>query len=129
MDENDRCDQHGRSLDHPWGCFGCSMAEYLSKDPTTWEPRFPILSVFPKEGLVEGPYKIFTEGGHAFQLDEEAKLDTWEHGIHDGFICILCGEPICRNCDPDWKTQKCPDNQPAIPGLELEVTDESSRNR
>ncbi|MFD4474660.1 hypothetical protein ACFWPU_00885 [Streptomyces sp. NPDC058471] len=41
MDENGICDQHGRNLDHPWGCFCCAQAEWLAQDETTWEPGWP----------------------------------------------------------------------------------------
>jgi hypothetical protein len=41
MDDFDICDQHGRSLDHPWGCFGCEMSEFLAEKEDTWEPLWP----------------------------------------------------------------------------------------
>lgn len=46
MDENGICDQHGRSLDHPWGCFCCGLAEVLARDESTHEPEWkPIVPV------------------------------------------------------------------------------------
>ncbi|QAY17186.1 hypothetical protein SEA_MADAMATO_68 [Streptomyces phage Madamato] len=72
---------------------------------------------------MKGPFKLFVEGGHAFKTDESGKLEWWDHDHCDGYICILCGETLCRGCEPDWKTEPCPDNNaPVIPGLELEVT-------
>ncbi|QNN99541.1 hypothetical protein SEA_TIEDYE_65 [Streptomyces phage TieDye] len=127
MDDFDRCDQHGRSLDHPWGCFGCSMEEYLRENSRNWEPRFPVLTIFP-EDRVKVPYKVFVEGGHAFEVDEKGNLKWWEHDVHDGYSCALCYEAFCRNCEPDWQTQKCPDNQNTLPGFELEVNSASPGN-
>lgn len=52
MDENGICDQHGRSLDHPWGCFGCALAEILAKNDSTHEPEWLPLERRAVEHLV-----------------------------------------------------------------------------
>jgi hypothetical protein len=77
---------------------------------------------------MEGQYKLFAKGGHAFQVNESGKLKTWEHEHHDGYFCVFCGEALCRNCTKDWKTEKCPEDTPVLPGMELKVTHESSGN-
>jgi hypothetical protein len=71
---------------------------------------------------MKGPFKLFVEGGHAFEVDENGDLVDWMQEYHDGYHCILCFAAPCRNCDPDWQTQQCPENLPPLPGLELEVT-------
>lgn len=78
---------------------------------------------------MKGNFKVFVEGGHAFEIDETTgELAWWSQDFHDGYSCALCYEALCRNCEPDWQNQQCPENQNALPGLELEVTSEGSSN-
>lgn len=71
---------------------------------------------------MDGNYKCFIEGGHAFETNEGGKLLVWEYEHHDGYTCLLCGEPLCIRCEEDWATQKCDKNATALPGLELDIT-------
>ncbi|WPJ30597.1 hypothetical protein [Streptomyces phage Psst1] len=77
---------------------------------------------------MKGRFKVFTEGGHAFEVDDKGRLEWWEQGTHDGYSCALCFEAFCRNCEPDWQTRQCPENQNVLPGFELEVTSAGSGN-
>ena len=69
--------------------------------------------------------RVFVEGGHAFETDEDGELDEFENGIHTNVFCALCDESLCIHCEPDWASQQCEDRAQALPGLELPVENKS----
>lgn len=62
------------------------------------------------------------KGGHLWKRDSDGMIDWFagqNYGIHNGPLCVRCGDGFCEHCNPEKIREDCPAYDSELPGMDV----------
>lgn len=65
------------------------------------------LPAIEKKPVIHGEW--IPTHAHIWKTDENGEIDmfAYDNDIHNGPVCVICGEYYCINCNPNWENSYC----------------------